>query len=1324
MVQRYLCEFYSYRGWSLRDPRVVAHPGTATEVAIQIAIANGNQAAALGQYARALHHYLDAWGLLPKLVVKIFPDLAVRVHELELLKVDLGRHLMEASAQIMKLRDVVGPEEPIIAPVEPPGALVEIAERSGASFNLADHFYQVGSTLAKAGADDAAEAFITRTLELAGNDVRLQASGRAVIASIALKRGDPGRAREALTSALEITERTGDRQGAAAMRHNLGVAFTMSGQAEEAGRIFADASIAAPSSRGWHVTHTANPGIASVTRPAGADGLRLLATDVGGGWTEMASGVSKQPAAFKDVVRADRSVRVDLQGDGAAEIEARVLQPRIGAASLKELEPHLYALPQFVSYLAHVSGFVLPLALGDTYFAMGDYSRAEQYYVRVRDYAFLNEAIERPMVWRKLARTYVQWANRLYRDRDMPGARAKYEQVVRIVPGGFELTGPLYTNGFAPLVAETLAFLNAPDRRAFGGMDYGRRLVILEARANLNQILNGINYLGFPEEIIPIHSWRYLQNLARYFANQASQAERSYISFKDSAEKEAFTRLALEQAVDAQAAAVEVERRRVSAALEQRRAAMLSADLATTRLANAEAQRTDFNSVSHQLAARDEVIAAANAASSNASIFISYDWAKTLGLDDARKGWESGATSVTMKAHGLVQLLTRSRSKISRDYELRNMGRQIKEMQGAKAVADAQVAVAGKMLDVAVAQQELAELRMEQAQAQLSFFDAQEFTPELWDNLAQAQREISRRYLDWAIGAAFLMERAFEFEYDTDVNRIRFDYTRSELNGLLAADFLLADIDSFSFDRLLETEKLVPAKVIVSLADRFPFQFRQQFQRTGRLDVEISLEDFDRLHPGAHLHKLRRVEVVVEGLVGARGMHGTLSNSGISYYRDRQGTRRIRAQKPETLLLSRFDLRHDGFVFTSEEDVLAVFENSGVASGWILDFPPGSNDIDYAAIGNIHLVFYFEAFHNERVANAVRADLAATAVREYSLGLGLRYQFPDEFFAFQDTGEVTFTVDNAYLPFDHTEAHVTELHVMIQTSGAPAPPGLVGSVAAGGVTADQPLDVNGMVGTGGGAEPLNVFRGTALAATWTVRIDRAANEPLFAAGFAWEQVGNIFVFAEYTYTPRGQVERAVDVAQDPLPSFDVVDDPQATEDAPSAWAYEAGDRRIVQTSNIHGPAGALNLNTDPDKPGTYLVWQTAAGERPLSDVLVRCRLASGATGGIGIVFRYQDVDNFYFFLMDALRGYRRVGKKLGGVFQELATPAVDTANGYVVDQEYDIRVGAVGDAVKVFIDGVEALRGRDISLVAPGRVGFLSWGNTQARFLALSVQPA
>ena len=196
---------------------------------------------------------------------------------------------------------------------------------------------------------------------------------------------------------------------------------------------------------------------------------------------------------------------------------------------------------------------------------------------------------------------------------------------MNIVNGTFELSGPLYEAGFLTLKDETLAFLGSTNQLTFEAIEYTRRILLLESIGNLKKILNGINYLGFSENIIPIHSWHYLQNAARYFANQAIQAERTYINFKDNAEREEFSRLMLEQAVDAHIAALNVENRKVDAAMEQQRVAELNADLAQDRLENADTQKQDFNTMSEKLAYFDEMTAFTNA--SDRKVRLSQEWA-------------------------------------------------------------------------------------------------------------------------------------------------------------------------------------------------------------------------------------------------------------------------------------------------------------------------------------------------------------------------------------------------------------------------------------------------------------------------------------------------------------------------------------------------------------------------------------------------------------------------------------------------------------------------------------------------------------------------
>jgi hypothetical protein len=179
--------------------------------------------------------------------------------------------------------------------------------------------------------------------------------------------------------------------------------------------------------------------------------------------------------------------------------------------------------------------------------------------------------------------------------------------------------------------------------------------------------------------------------------------------------------------------------------------------------------------------------------------------------------------------------------------------------------------------------------------------------------------------------------------------------------------------------------------------------------------------------------------------------------------------------------------------------------------------------VDYRAIANIHFILYYDAFYSEAAADHVRAELAATAIYQGSLGLSLRHQYPDEFFALRDTGAVTFILDNAYLPYNHANPRIRDAHLGVETAPGVANSGLAIRVATqnGGFDGSQTTDGNGMINSGSGAEPLNGLRGLPLPDTWTLEIEEGANAPAFAAGFAWDKVANLYLFLDYDYTPRG-----------------------------------------------------------------------------------------------------------------------------------------------------------------------------------------------------------
>ncbi len=182
--------------------------------------------------------------------------------------------------------------------------------------------------------------------------------------------------------------------------------------------------------------------------------------------------------------------------------------------------------------------------------------------------------------------------------------------------------------------------------------------------------------------------------------------------------------------------------------------------------------------------------------------------------------------------------------------------------------------------------------------------------------------------------------------------------------------------------------------------------------------------------------------------------------------------------------------------------------------------------------------------------------------------------------------------------------------------------------------------------------------------------------------------------------------------------FQPFDDPDAT-GKPGSWQENAAEERIEQLANV---SSNVKLPENPRKEGTYLVLQTAPARPPVRDFVLRATLRSGEAGGIGLVFRWQDAGNFYFFLLhsDAERNYRVFGKKVGGVFASLDTPAMDKVNGFEVGRLYDVKLVAEGPVFQAWLDGERILEGRDAALAAPGQVGLMSRNNTKAFFYRFS----
>ena len=1352
MATKYLSNYYSYKvvpqvfGFQVAE----VDPKLALEKQVQGHLANGHRYFFQDEFQNALSEYQTAYSLLHKFLHPYFPVNVTTIATSVLQQMQLTDVMVTAAAQVAKYRSAVA-DRPIVAPGNPPQEISSIVQKFGGTGSAvvaspASVLYEQASTYLQAGATAEARPIIQQALELNGGRDRELESNLMVASGIAaVQQNEFDNARDSFAKAFQLAQRTGagiepanipgmpgavvapgtpgaaaaaaagqapQTAGLGAISNNLGVVAALAGDARSSGAAFQAAGDFVPLSFGRTLSQPLNPGTATaMQRPMGSEGLGLILNSPSGSnqYLDVSPAVSLTSGAQQfGVFKGDQIISVDLQGNAAANLTASIYQPRISASTLAALATFEIIETNFIAYIPHTYGFTIPLSLGDCHLELGDYEEAITWYEKARDYQYLNQAIEAPMVWLKLANAYTRWGNFQFESGEKAEARTRYEQIIRLTDPILDPASALYKSPvFDGLTAQVQAILAAPQPLDAEVHNPSIAAVVLLAKLNIQNIEDGIDFplLSLAREQVPVFRFDYLQNTARYFAEHAIQAERTYINFKTSAEQEEFQRSMLQNAVDLEAANEQLEIKKVEIAQEQKEAIEANQAYANTQLENARDLKTEYADVSLEEMALDSE--------------ITYVGAPTTEYDFS--GYEGyGISNGTHRVDEVLRTLTQRRSEISREFELNNMNRRISELEAAKKVADEQVDIATKQKEAADIQKNIATLRKQQAEQQLALFDSQEFTPDLWNRLANEIRQISQSYLSQAIVIARLMEQAYEYEVGKAVNIIKPSYNRNDLAGLLGGDFLLQDIDSFTFMRIILGEKKQPMKEIISLADRYPVQFLRDFQRTGTMGFRTELSDFDRNYPGAYLQRIKRAEVIVEGLIGRGGIHASLTNTGLCLSRMRNGGIKMRLLQPETLLVSQYRIAADAVIFTPDVEMLAIFENSPVSTSWIFELNPAANDIILNYITDIKLVLYYESFFDPNLKPKVLEELAVEQMNAGRRTVALRYELFDEFFAFQDTGEVTFTLRSTMLPFYHTDPRVRELTFLIETDEGVEPGNLIVKVStADGTAATQTTTADGALSTGG-SNPLNVFIDKPWLQEWKISIPMAENQARFDAGFAWSQVQNIIMTTEYEFTPRripGQpylllLDR---FDADTLADFDIVDDPQATVSAPSEWVFNAEARRIDQLSDIHGGAFEAGA-TGPDKPGTYLVRKTTAALPAVQNCIVAVDVSSEDNDGIGVVFRWQDADNFYYFLMDQERNYRRMGKKAAGVFQELDTAALDATHGYEAGKSHSLKIRISGTQLNAYLNDELVLSGQDASLPNAGRAGLFCWGSAGAHF--------
>ncbi len=808
-----------------------------------------------------------------------------------------------------------------------------------------------------------------------------------------------------------------------------------------------------------------------------------------------------------------------------AAIKSLLYAPHAAAKLLPDVLLDGQTLWQRALLLPHDYYYVIPLALAQCYQALGDYATAETYYLQAAGYAYINTAVEGPYVWLQLASLYRDWGNSAYQQGDRVAAAAAYGKVLTWKAAAPPAT-PLYTlTGLAAAatIAKTLipqlATLAASGASGVSPDDTALASVLLQIYAKQTQIDAGLDFWGNYAAAVPIWTSAYLQQVAVNFTQLALQAEQQVINYWSAADQAQLTKTELTNQVAQANAQVGAARQQVIAAQDQAAAYQAGVTLAQTRAADATNDANEYASSNSQA-----ILIQATA--QQVSGGDDGDW---RGVSDMASQFLAGQTisgdSATVAAASQL-----AANRVSQQYQVDSMKRTAAEMQQAVTQAQAELTAANAQVTAAGANLAVASLEASSAAQALAVFNANTFTPQVWRAMGDYLLQIYQRYMTMALRAAKLMQQAYNFENDTALSAIQDSY-QGVVEGLLAADALMADIQSFTYDLVTSKRgKKQLVKTSISLATNYGYLFETQLRKTGSMAFETTLDAFDSAYPGSYQGRIRRVTVDVQGIVPPSGISGTLGNGGISVYRlpsdiaTPAAPSKLRIQSAETLVISDYAAAVDGPLDSSSGNQTGIFEGAGVAGTWTLSLPPALNDINYGTLTDVVLTFLYETRFDPTLTPTVLAQLAGRpGYYDRQRTIPLAWLYPDLFYAFTSTGSLTLSLAAADFALNQTAPVVTAISLLVALNPGTSAAGITIALSAPGKPAASAVTAaGGSIGSqAAGSAWAGEVGGSALG-NWTIALSAAANPGLAPGGkLDLSALSNLVLVLDYSFKPRG-----------------------------------------------------------------------------------------------------------------------------------------------------------------------------------------------------------
>jgi hypothetical protein len=547
---------------------------------------------------------------------------------------------------------------------------------------------------------------------------------------------------------------------------------------------------------------------------------------------------------------------------------------------------------------------------------------------------------------------------------------------------------------------------------------------LLQANARLVQLQADFNWLGYRDDYVPPWRFQFLLERGRYFAEHAKQAQRDYLNFLSTAEREELQENSAEQAVALESANIAIENARVDQASLEHLAATKSWLLQQVVLSDANRRLGDYVRFDQEM---DRIF---NTDSGIRNLFTRTiaEFGTTPIFGDVVDLFTGGAVSRRKQAVA---------DNMQRGLEIRNLNRAVLQAELQSDVAKAQEAAAAAAVKVAKLQYDAALLQHEFAVENAAYLANRVLNAEQWFRLANSIRSVADTYLRYAVEVAFLAEQAYEFEADKQMNVIRFDYDISELGDYLAGDFLLRDLDTLEHDLIAtQREREQHVRYVVSMAREFP-EALQELRDVGRVTFSVLLEQIERRLPGLILARLGAVDLVPLALLDQTRFSVRLTHQGFSQMRRRPASgadpaepwpAEPRLHAPETAIYSGLTRQDEASIFPmTTSGQRNAFEGRGAAGAWEIDMSMEENQIVPGSLADVLITFNIAGFF-DATARTEPVTPGPEVVTSY---ISAREVFPDNFFDFSRTGKMVWPVTSDRLTLNGTPGNVRNVGVLV-----------------------------------------------------------------------------------------------------------------------------------------------------------------------------------------------------------------------------------------------------------------------------------------------------